>query len=508
MPSRISCRRWLAESTGRTCSYAFAPKPLLMTMTLHDAGHTYSPEYVSRSLDPRRGQRAYGLLGRRRPRVTSGHDCSARIREPNAPGDCTVVQPLVRDEGCGRRGDVPGCGAGGNAIRDADSSSLRRRRRDGALADPADGRRPPHARIAPRRRRALAHPQRARASRSRAAALGEPRPRHDQKPGDRASSSSSRANGKFAPRAGCSRRTMPAPQRRPCSTSARQPRGARSRRTRSLSGCAPGRMPGRRHRRARTRRLRDRLSAARTILFSGPDRQRGVPGLVHPDARQADPRGTGLRHAPRAGLSAVCATPAAPFARRRRASRRDRALRRGARRRSSASRCGGQSPTIVRWPSPNATRSRSVLRRTVSCGNSICRTWLARQPRDRCSCSIPFGAWARRPARLRGDLYKGVPNATVRTLQTGEDPIEVLAAWAVASGPAAGRPHAAPLDRQPCGDHPSSARISSPACFSQDRARARHRRHSTGRTSGTRRHQVLMPGEELEDVFARTHSVP
>src|SRR5437762_10164138 len=31
--------------------YAFAPKPLLMTITLHDAGHTYSPEYVSSSHD-------------------------------------------------------------------------------------------------------------------------------------------------------------------------------------------------------------------------------------------------------------------------------------------------------------------------------------------------------------------------------------------------------------------------------------------------------------------------
>jgi cephalosporin-C deacetylase-like acetyl esterase len=31
--------------------YAFAPKPLLMTVTLHDAGHTYSPEYVASSLD-------------------------------------------------------------------------------------------------------------------------------------------------------------------------------------------------------------------------------------------------------------------------------------------------------------------------------------------------------------------------------------------------------------------------------------------------------------------------
>jgi cephalosporin-C deacetylase-like acetyl esterase len=31
--------------------YAFAPKPLLIGITLHDAGHTYSPEYVSSSRD-------------------------------------------------------------------------------------------------------------------------------------------------------------------------------------------------------------------------------------------------------------------------------------------------------------------------------------------------------------------------------------------------------------------------------------------------------------------------
>jgi cephalosporin-C deacetylase-like acetyl esterase len=44
--------------------YAFAPKPLLMGITLHDAGHTYSPEYVSGSLDSLdEYKRAYGLLG-------------------------------------------------------------------------------------------------------------------------------------------------------------------------------------------------------------------------------------------------------------------------------------------------------------------------------------------------------------------------------------------------------------------------------------------------------------
>jgi cephalosporin-C deacetylase-like acetyl esterase len=43
--------------------YAFAPKPLLMGITLHDAGHTYSPEYVSSSRDLfDEYKRAYGLL--------------------------------------------------------------------------------------------------------------------------------------------------------------------------------------------------------------------------------------------------------------------------------------------------------------------------------------------------------------------------------------------------------------------------------------------------------------
>ena len=44
--------------------YAFAPKPLLMTVTVHDAGHTYSPEYVTSGIDLLdEYKRAYGLLG-------------------------------------------------------------------------------------------------------------------------------------------------------------------------------------------------------------------------------------------------------------------------------------------------------------------------------------------------------------------------------------------------------------------------------------------------------------
>jgi cephalosporin-C deacetylase-like acetyl esterase len=43
--------------------YAFAPRPLLMLATLHDAGHTYSPEYLAGSLDLfQEYQRTYQLL--------------------------------------------------------------------------------------------------------------------------------------------------------------------------------------------------------------------------------------------------------------------------------------------------------------------------------------------------------------------------------------------------------------------------------------------------------------
>src|SRR4051812_4088575 len=43
--------------------YAFAPRPVLIGITLHDAGHTYSPEYVSGSLDlADEYKRAYGIL--------------------------------------------------------------------------------------------------------------------------------------------------------------------------------------------------------------------------------------------------------------------------------------------------------------------------------------------------------------------------------------------------------------------------------------------------------------
>ena len=77
-------------------------------------------------------------------------------------------------------------------------------------------------------------------------------------------------------------------------------------------------------------------------------------------------------------------------ARRRRPSRGDRALRRGARcPRSRRRACARPLRTIVRSPSPNATPSRSASTRTASCGNSTCPTWRARLGRGRCSCSTP-----------------------------------------------------------------------------------------------------------------------
>jgi hypothetical protein len=48
----------------------------------------------------------------------------------------------------------------------------------------------------------------------------------------------------------------------------------------------------------------------------------------------------------------------------------------------------------------------------------------------------PAGAAAGAAAR---DLYKGATNATVQTLNAGEDPIEVLAAWAKSAHRADGR---------------------------------------------------------------------
>jgi cephalosporin-C deacetylase-like acetyl esterase len=43
--------------------YAFAPRPLLVAVTLHDSGHTYSPEYIASSIDlVDEYKRAYNLL--------------------------------------------------------------------------------------------------------------------------------------------------------------------------------------------------------------------------------------------------------------------------------------------------------------------------------------------------------------------------------------------------------------------------------------------------------------
>ena len=125
--------------------YAFAPKPLLMTVTLHDAGHTYSPEYVDSSLDLlQEYKRVYGLLGagdRVALQVTTqAHGYVYEMRRAtyawfnrwfemkNADDDETSAGRRIRRD----------------ALRHTDR--LRHdvaRRRDGAVTDAADGRRRP-----------------------------------------------------------------------------------------------------------------------------------------------------------------------------------------------------------------------------------------------------------------------------------------------------------------------------------------------------------------------------
>ena len=57
----------------------------------------------------------------------------------------------------------------------------------------------------------------------------------------------------------------------------------------------------------RTRRLRHRVPAARSVLLSKSHHQRGLPHLVHVDARQAAPRRTGVRQPSSVGLSRIAA---------------------------------------------------------------------------------------------------------------------------------------------------------------------------------------------------------
>ena len=227
---------------------------------------------------------------------------------------------------------------------------------------------------------------------SRGASAGEPRPRHDQKAGI------SGGTVRVHERSGDSHAGLAAHAGQRGTFHADRPvyrRGGRVELGRGGRVCRAavrqGRMPRRGDRRAGTRRLRDRLPAARTILFSGSHPRRGLPDVVHADAGQAAPRRTGLRHAAGAGLSSFAAgRRRRRVARGRRASRSDCAVRRGTRRaRRAASRCARPSPTIARSRSPNATPSRSASTRTASCGNSICPTWPARRPRPRCCCSTP-----------------------------------------------------------------------------------------------------------------------
>ncbi len=133
--------------------YAFAPKPLLVTVTLHDAGHTYSPEYVTGSMDLiDEYKRVYGLLGAgdrvSLQATTVSHGYVYEMRRATV----RMVQPLVGDERRGRHRDVAGRGVGRDAVRDADrfrDDIVRRRNR--TLADKTARRDGPDAVVAPGR---------------------------------------------------------------------------------------------------------------------------------------------------------------------------------------------------------------------------------------------------------------------------------------------------------------------------------------------------------------------
>ena len=221
--------------------YAFAPKPLLMTITLHDAGHTYSPEYVASSLDLLdEYKRAYGLLGAgdrvslQATTVSHGYVYEMR-RATYAWFNRWFEMKNVDDDETSQAVEpdatlfVTPTGFVTTSFGGETALSLTRQMAD-AIHTPSslsaddvrtrDSQRARHRGVARR-------------------GAGGPRPRHDQESRDIGrNSSSSRAIGRFARRAGCSRRTTLALPRLPCCTSARRRRGARSQRTRSPSGCA------------------------------------------------------------------------------------------------------------------------------------------------------------------------------------------------------------------------------------------------------------------------------
>ena len=222
--------------------YAFAPKPLLMTITLHDAGHTYSPEYVSSSLDLLdEYKRAYGLLGAgdrvslQATTVSHGYVYEMRratyawfnrwFEMKNADDDETsqAVEPdatlFVTPTGF-----VTTSFGGETAL------SLTRQMADEIHTPSSLSADDVRSRI----RSVLGIEE------SRGAAAGGARPRDDQEAGIsggtvRVHERSGDPHAGLAAHAG-QRRTVHA---YPCCMSARRRRGARSPRTRSPNGCAP-----------------------------------------------------------------------------------------------------------------------------------------------------------------------------------------------------------------------------------------------------------------------------
>ena len=108
---------------------------------------------IRRSTSPARStsldeyKRAYGLLGAgdrvSLQATTAAHGYVYEMRRATY----ALVQPLVRDEERRRRRDVAGGGVGRDALRDADRfRDDVVRRRNGAVADAADGRGDPHRR--------------------------------------------------------------------------------------------------------------------------------------------------------------------------------------------------------------------------------------------------------------------------------------------------------------------------------------------------------------------------
>ena len=165
--------------------YAFAPRPLLMGITLHDAGHTYSPEYVSGSLDlADEYKRAYGFLNAadrvslQATTVRHGYVYEMRRAtygwfnrwlEMTDRDDTESSQSVEREEAL----YATPTGFVVNFVRRGNS----------AHADAADGRGAAHAGIRRRRRRAHAHPGRAQHRRRAWRPAQRPRPRHYQEAG-------------------------------------------------------------------------------------------------------------------------------------------------------------------------------------------------------------------------------------------------------------------------------------------------------------------------------------